>query len=88
MLATIPNENEALAVAGKLLAALHEPFQIEGHTINIGASIGVSLFPQQGETAEQLIKNADAAMYAAKVAGRHTVRLFSAETSELGRELT
>ena len=88
MLTTISNENEALAVAEKLLAALHHPFQIEGHTINVGASIGVSLFPQQGETAEQLLKKADAAMYAAKTAGRHTVRLFSTETPESGRDVT
>jgi diguanylate cyclase (GGDEF)-like protein/PAS domain S-box-containing protein len=88
MLTPIPNENEALAVAEKLLSALHAPFRIEGHTINIGASIGVSLFPQQGKTAEQLLKKADAAMYAAKTAGRHTVRLFSAATPESGREVT
>jgi len=78
LLATILSEREALAVAEKLLAALHSPFQIEGHTINIGASIGVALFPQHGDTAEILIGNADSAMYAAKEAGRHTVRLYSA----------
>jgi diguanylate cyclase (GGDEF)-like protein/PAS domain S-box-containing protein len=88
MLATIPNEREALAVAEKLLAALHTAFPIDGNAINIGASIGVALFPQHGETAEQLLENADAAMYVAKTAGRHTVRLYSAETCESGREAT
>ena len=78
LLATIHSEREALAVAEKLLTALHSPFQIEEHTINIGASIGVALFPQDGDTAEVLIGNADSAMYAAKEAGRHTVRLYSA----------
>jgi diguanylate cyclase (GGDEF)-like protein/PAS domain S-box-containing protein len=88
MLATIHNENEALAVAEKLLAALHNPFQIDGNTINIGASVGVALFPQHGKTAETLLEKADAAMYVAKAAGRHTVRLYSSEAPESGREAT
>lgn len=79
MLATIHNEHEALAVAEKILAALHMPFQIDGHTVNIGASIGAALFPQHGATAETLLEEADVAMYAAKAAGRHTVRLYSVE---------
>lgn len=76
MLATIHNEQDALAVAEKLLTALHTPFQIDGNIFNIGASIGVALFPQHGETAETLLEKADTAMYAAKAAGRHTVQLY------------
>lgn len=75
MLGTVNSETEALGVAEKLLAALHAPFLIEGHTINIGASIGLALYPQHGDKADTLIERADAAMYAAKSAGRHTVRL-------------
>ena len=88
MLATTHNEQDALAVAEKLLAALRIPFQIDGNILNIGASIGVALFPRHGETAETLLERADAAMYAAKAAGRNTVRLYSAETPESGREVT
>ncbi|WP_296445331.1 sensor domain-containing diguanylate cyclase [Rhodoferax sp. UBA5149] len=86
MLATVHSEREALAVAEKLLAALHGPFEIDGHMINIGASIGVALFPQHGETADILVEKADAAMYTAKGAGRHAVRLYSAELPVSGRE--
>jgi diguanylate cyclase (GGDEF)-like protein/PAS domain S-box-containing protein len=88
MLATIPNEHGALAVAEKLLAALHDAFQIDGNAINIGASIGVAVYPKHGETAEQLLENADVAMYAAKTADRNTVRLYSADATESGREVT
>jgi diguanylate cyclase (GGDEF)-like protein len=88
MLATTHTEHDALAVADKLLAALHTPFQIDGDILNIGASIGVALFPRHGETAETLLEKADAAMYAAKAAGRHRVRLYSAEAPESGREVS
>lgn len=79
MLATSPTEQDALAAAEKLLAALHTPFQIDGNIFNIGASIGVALFPKHGETAETLLEKADTAMYVAKAAGRHTVRFYSDE---------
>lgn len=87
MLTTIHSELEALAVAEKLLTALHSQFQINGNTINIGASIGVAIFPNHGETAEVLLEKADTAMYAAKAAGRHTVRVYSAEALELGQKV-
>jgi len=83
MLATVSSEAEALGVAEKLLAALHAPFQIEDHTVRIGASIGMALYPQHGDNADTLIERADAAMYAAKSAGRHTVRLHCAEAAQV-----
>lgn len=79
MLATVLSQRDALAVANKLLAALHEPFRVDEHLISIGASIGVAVFPEHGDSAETLVDNADAAMYAAKAQGRHSVRLYSAD---------
>ncbi len=57
-------------VAERLLAAVSEPIRIDQHDIAVTASLGISLYPQDGDDAEALLKNADAAMYQAKDAGR------------------
>lgn len=62
--------------ANKVLAALSEPYEVHGHRLYATTSIGVSLFPQNGETADDVLMQADTAMYRAKEAGRNTVRFF------------
>ncbi|MYN02006.1 EAL domain-containing protein [Pseudoduganella sp. DS3] len=57
---------EASMVANKLLAALNEPFLIDGHDLRVSASIGISVYPQDGNDAETLLRLADIAMYRAK----------------------
>ncbi|KQV46627.1 MULTISPECIES: bifunctional diguanylate cyclase/phosphodiesterase [unclassified Duganella] len=57
---------EASMVANKLLSALNEPFLIEGHDLRVSASIGISVYPQDGNDAETLLRLADIAMYRAK----------------------
>ena len=57
---------EASRVAHKLLAALNEPFMVDGHDLRVGASIGISVYPQDGADAETLLRLADIAMYRAK----------------------
>ncbi|TWI70173.1 PAS domain S-box-containing protein/diguanylate cyclase (GGDEF)-like protein [Pseudoduganella lurida] len=57
---------EASMVAQKLLAALDEPFLIDGNDLRVGAAIGVSVYPQDGADAETLLRRADIAMYRAK----------------------
>ena len=66
----------AAAVTMRVIEALRQPFQIEGTRVEIGASVGVALYPQDGGTPEALIKAADAAMYRAKDDGRGTVRFY------------
>jgi diguanylate cyclase (GGDEF)-like protein/PAS domain S-box-containing protein len=61
----------------KLIDSLLEPFEIQGAKSKISASIGVSLFPQNGENFEELFKNADTAMYVAKSNGKNTYQLYS-----------
>jgi diguanylate cyclase (GGDEF)-like protein/PAS domain S-box-containing protein len=73
-------ENAEL-VAGKLIAAMQEPFAIEGRSLHVGTSIGISMFPGDGEDAGALIQAADTAMYAAKASGRGGYSLFSKELS-------
>ena len=60
---------EASMVAQKLLASLVDPFLIEGHDLRVGASIGISVYPQDGGDAETLLRLADIAMYRAKQGG-------------------
>ncbi|MGA2084760.1 MAG: EAL domain-containing protein [Terracidiphilus sp.] len=69
-------------VAQKVLATLDEPFQVEGHTLQISASIGISLYPADGENAEALLQFADAAMYEAKKKGRGMYCFFTPELTE------
>jgi diguanylate cyclase (GGDEF)-like protein/PAS domain S-box-containing protein len=66
----------AANIAEKLLAALATPINIGGHAVVIGASIGISMFPEDGQTEEMLFQAADIAMYRAKVAGRNDYRFF------------
>ena len=63
-------------VAEKILKELATPFQINNNTLHISATIGVTLCPQDANSAEQLIKNADQAMYVAKNAGRNRFNYF------------
>lgn len=57
-------------VVEKIMDAIKEPFLIADHTLHVGISMGISLFPDSGQDAENLIKNADSAMYRGKRAGR------------------
>jgi diguanylate cyclase (GGDEF)-like protein/PAS domain S-box-containing protein len=65
--------------ATRLLSLFEEPFLIRGHQLYASCSIGVSVFPQDGKDFEQLLRQADVAMYAAKRAGGAAVRLYSPE---------
>ena len=64
-------------VAQKIVDALAAPFFIDGHTLNISCSIGISVFPADASDAVALLRNADLAMYAAKEHGRHGYQYFS-----------
>lgn len=63
-------------LAGQIIGTLRQPFALDGGAAAISASIGVSLFPVDGHTADALTRHADEAMYAAKNAGRDQYRFF------------
>ncbi len=70
---------EMTAVAQKLLETVSRPFQIGDHAIRISASLGIASFPDDGESAETLMRNADVAMYRAKEVGRNNFQLCTPE---------
>ncbi|MBC7950717.1 MAG: EAL domain-containing protein [Rhodospirillaceae bacterium] len=72
------NPGEIAQLGDKVLDLLKEPFAISGHDLHVGCSIGISLFPADGEDARTLLKNADTAMYTVKEGGRDGYRFFDA----------
>jgi diguanylate cyclase (GGDEF)-like protein/PAS domain S-box-containing protein len=69
----------AIAVVDKIREAMRRPFDLKGHEVTVTASIGISVFPDDGTDADTLIQYADTAMYRAKEAGRDAFRFFTAE---------
>jgi diguanylate cyclase (GGDEF)-like protein/PAS domain S-box-containing protein len=77
MLPHLLQREDAAAVAKKLLTVIEQPLNVDGHMISVTPSIGVSFFPDDAQTADALIKNADTAMYMAKATGRANFQFFS-----------
>lgn len=73
----IRNISDAQAVGAEVIEAFREPFILGGETFSITASVGLAIYPDDGETNEKLIKNADIAMYHAKDNGKNTFALCS-----------
>jgi diguanylate cyclase (GGDEF)-like protein len=70
---------DAEALARRVIGALSEPFEIDGHQLIIGTSIGIAIGPNDGSSAERLMRNADLALYRAKGDGRGAFRFFKPE---------
>lgn len=79
LLSEIASPEDAGKSARKLLHLLGASHAIEGHDLHIGASIGISIYPKDGEEADTLIKNADTAMYHAKENGRNNFQFFETD---------
>ena len=77
MLTHINDISDAAVAAERLMDAMTTGFVVQGHSLNVSCSIGISIFPEQGADCETLIKNADAAMYGAKESGRNNFRFFA-----------
>ncbi len=75
-------DEEASILARRICKALSAPFEIEGHRITVGVSIGISLAPADGASYGKLLKNADVALYKAKANGRNTWCYFENEMDE------
>ena len=86
VLAMMHSKEEAEMVAKSLLEALAPPFLIDNHEITIGASVGIGLFPENSADADELLQQADSAMYAAKRGGKNRVMYFSPQLATTARE--
>jgi diguanylate cyclase (GGDEF)-like protein/PAS domain S-box-containing protein len=73
---------DAELVAQKILGALSRPYHLEGYETYVSASIGITIFPADGDNPETLVMNADTAMYRAKEQGRNTYQYFTREMNE------
>jgi len=79
LLGEVSTPQDAAATAEKLIKGMAEPHVIAGHRLHVTLSIGISLYPDDGQDAETVVRNADTAMYHAKKAGRNSYRMFSPE---------
>jgi diguanylate cyclase (GGDEF)-like protein/PAS domain S-box-containing protein len=68
---------DAAIAAQRVVEAMSAPFVVQGHSLSVGCSIGISIFPEHGADGETLIRNADAAMYSAKDGGRGNALFFT-----------
>ncbi|TBV10867.1 putative bifunctional diguanylate cyclase/phosphodiesterase [Stutzerimonas kirkiae] len=82
LLTDLRQPGDADIVARKIIESLDCPLAVQGREIHLSGSLGVSLFPYDGETAAALIDNADMAMYRAKELGRSNYQFFTCEMSE------
>ncbi len=73
----LKSAEDAAVLAQRILSVLARPFTVEGNALNVGASIGISIYPNDGRDFAELLKNADAALYDAKENGGGTWRLFA-----------
>src|ERR1700683_1572902 len=79
VLTELKDITDAAVAAERLMDAMTTEFVVQGHSLNITCSLGISIFPEHGADAETLIKNADAAMYSVKENGRNNFRFFTEE---------
>ena len=76
LLGDIQDQHDALRVGEAIISALSAPFRIDGQDSFLSASVGIAVHPEDGETAEDLLRNADIAMYKAKATGRAQALFF------------
>lgn len=86
VLPQIKFEMDAVHIVGKIQLALSQIYRLDGHDLHITSSIGISVFPHDGETSEELMKNADLAMHHAKFKGRNNYQFFKQEMNSTAQE--
>ena len=79
LLPEVRTRDDVVVIASKILDRLNAPFVIDGHELFVGASIGISIYPEAGDSEEALIQNADIAMYQVKGRGKNGYQFFSEE---------
>ncbi|MEX0899072.1 MAG: EAL domain-containing protein [Gammaproteobacteria bacterium] len=82
LLGDVETPNDCVGLVQRLIESLREPILLRGHEMYVTCSIGISLYPQDGQLVATLLSNADVAMFRAKEQGRDTYQFFSAEMNE------
>ena len=86
LLPEVVDENDAGRVAQRMLEAMREPVRVYGHDCFVTASVGVALYPRDGSTVAELMRNSDVAMYAAKSQGKNAATIYGPQLAGRGRE--
>ncbi|WP_028620610.1 putative bifunctional diguanylate cyclase/phosphodiesterase [Pseudomonas sp. Ant30-3] len=86
LLVQLEEANDALALAARQVGLIARSFRVAEHDLQISASVGIALYPGNGETADELLMNADAAMYHAKGAGKNGYSFFDASMNSNARK--
>jgi diguanylate cyclase (GGDEF)-like protein/PAS domain S-box-containing protein len=86
LLTAIGQPEDAGTIAHKIIESMTMPFVVKGKELHIGASVGIAIYPDDGEDMESLLKNSDIAMYHAKESGRGNYQFFSPQMNEKAAE--
>lgn len=86
LLEYLRSDQDASRVAERIVQGLTEPFRVSNHELIVTTTIGISVFPRDDESAERLVKNADAAMYCAKEAGRNRYKFYTQDMNAQAEE--
>lgn len=81
ILASLHESDEATLLARRIMQRLKEPIHVGGHALVMTASTGISIFPDDGEDAQDLLKHADLALHQSKLSGRNTIQFFNHQLS-------
>ncbi|HUJ14909.1 MAG TPA: EAL domain-containing protein [Thermoanaerobaculia bacterium] len=86
LLANLKAGEDAPKIAQKILDVVAQPVRVEGHELFVTTSIGIALYPNDGDTAEALLKNSDQAMYRAKEGGRNLAQMYTQALNVMAME--
>jgi predicted signal transduction protein with EAL and GGDEF domain len=86
ILANMKEGSDAVEVVRKILATIQIPLELHGHGAYVTASIGIAVYPADGESVTDLVRNADAAMYSVKEAGRNGYRFYQSSMTQRAQE--
>ena len=86
VLPELRERDDARAVADKFLECLHQPFDLDGHQVHISASIGIAVYPDHGESIDELLRHADIAMYQVKGQGKNGHAFYDPSMQEVSHQ--